>query len=156
MLQQGERASCSICTESFADMLPDTVIVELSNCNHAFCEQCLMGWWNAAASSGCKSCPDCRRVYSGLRHCLRSTAGELGAPFCGAVLNSRLDCLLQTAGAWEWVTGTVVQLLHEWPGWVQVKFDDSTLLEVKLTRTGEGHAWRFTRATPTLQVATVW
>eukprot|EP01046_Picozoa_sp_COSAG06_P011219 COSAG06_NODE_634_length_13587_cov_23.361210_6_plen_551_part_00 len=70
---------CSICTDAFAEMPPDTAAVELPTCRHAFCEECLGGWWSAAASSGSNSCPDCRRVYSGLRRCPRSTAGAIAA-----------------------------------------------------------------------------
>jgi hypothetical protein len=70
---------CSICTDAFAEMPPDTATVELLTCHHAFCEECLGGWWSAAASSVANSCPDCRRVYSGLRHCPRSTAGAIAA-----------------------------------------------------------------------------
>ena len=70
---------CSICTDAFAEMPPDTAAVELPTCRHAFCEECLGGWWSAAASSGSNSCPDCRRVYSGLRRFPRSTAGALVA-----------------------------------------------------------------------------
>ena len=70
---------CSICTDAFTEMPPDTATVELPTCRHAFCEECLGGWWSAAASSVANSCPDCRRVYSGLRHCPRSTAGAMTA-----------------------------------------------------------------------------
>eukprot|EP01046_Picozoa_sp_COSAG06_P066341 COSAG06_NODE_16693_length_986_cov_1.698985_1_plen_194_part_10 len=70
---------CSICRDAFAEMPPDTATVELPTCHHAFCEECLGGWWSAAASSGSNSCPDCRRVYSGLRRCPRSTAGAIAA-----------------------------------------------------------------------------
>ena len=72
-----ERATCTICRDAFADMSPTTATVELPTCRHAFCEECLGGWWSASASSISNSCPDCRRVYSGLRRCPRSTAGAI-------------------------------------------------------------------------------
>ena len=43
---------CSICRDAFADMPAATATVELPACRHAFCEECLGGWWSAAASSG--------------------------------------------------------------------------------------------------------
>ena len=70
---------CSICRDAFAEMPATTATIELPACRHAFCEECLGGWWSAAAASGSKSCPDCRRVYSGLRRCPRSTAGAVAA-----------------------------------------------------------------------------
>eukprot|EP01046_Picozoa_sp_COSAG06_P008169 COSAG06_NODE_410_length_16089_cov_9.968793_15_plen_519_part_00 len=72
-----ERTTCSIWTDAFADMPPATATVELPACRHAFCQECLGGWWSASASSVSNSCPDCRRVYSGLRRCPRSTAGAM-------------------------------------------------------------------------------
>ena len=70
---------CSICRDAFAAMLPDTATVELPACRHAFCEECLGGWWSACSAAASNSCPDCRRVYSGLRRCPRSTAGAMTA-----------------------------------------------------------------------------
>ena len=70
---------CSICRNLFAEMPPATTTVALPACRHVFIEECLGGWWSAAAASGSNSCPDCRRVYSGLRRCPRSTAGAVAA-----------------------------------------------------------------------------
>jgi hypothetical protein len=71
--QQRER-DCSICCEIFAELAPSTAVIELPKCPHAFCETCIKAWW---ATANPKTCPDCRRVYSGLRHCRRTTAGAL-------------------------------------------------------------------------------
>ena len=38
---------CSICRDAFAEMPPATATVELPACRHAFCEECLGGWWSA-------------------------------------------------------------------------------------------------------------
>jgi hypothetical protein len=70
---------CSICTDAFAEMPSATATVELPTCRHAFCEECLGGWWSACSAAASNSCPDCRRVYSGLRRCPRSTAGAMTA-----------------------------------------------------------------------------
>jgi hypothetical protein len=70
---------CSVCRDAFAEMPPDTATVELPAFHHVFCEECLGDWWSASAASGSNSCPDCRRFYSGLRRCPRSTAGAIAA-----------------------------------------------------------------------------
>jgi hypothetical protein len=70
---------CSVCRDAFAEMPPATATVELPAFHHVFCEECLGDWWSASAASGSNSCPDCRRFYSGLRRCPRSTAGAIAA-----------------------------------------------------------------------------
>eukprot|EP01046_Picozoa_sp_COSAG06_P003816 COSAG06_NODE_152_length_21942_cov_4.593234_17_plen_487_part_00 len=81
---------CSICCDTFAEMPPDTPTVELPTCRHAFCEECLGGWWSACSAATSNSCPDCRRVYSGLRRCPRSTAGVIDAV---SAAQSALPCV---------------------------------------------------------------
>jgi hypothetical protein len=74
-----QQRTCSICADAFARMPPDKVTVELPACGHIFCHECLKGWWSAEAASRANSCPDCRRVYSGLRRCVRSTAAAVAS-----------------------------------------------------------------------------
>eukprot|EP01044_Picomonas_judraskeda_P001606 COSAG03_NODE_99_length_12968_cov_7.661668_5_plen_1442_part_00 len=64
-------STCCICSESFADMPPATEVSALP-CKHSFCASCIEHWFHESDQN---SCPVCRRVYSGLRHCFKTAAG---------------------------------------------------------------------------------
>ena len=64
-------STCCICSASFVDMPPATEVCALP-CKHSFCALCIERWFH---ESDQKSCPVCRRVYSGLRHCFKTAAG---------------------------------------------------------------------------------
>ena len=63
--------TCAICLSAFKDLPLDAPTIRLSRCRHSFCEECINSWWSSSSSN---SCPACRVVYAGSRHCERSTA----------------------------------------------------------------------------------
>jgi hypothetical protein len=65
--------ACAVCLSGFVEMSAATPIMRLSRCNHVYCEPCIRGWWKEAKDN---SCPVCRLVYSSLRNCELTTAGE--------------------------------------------------------------------------------
>ena len=63
---------CSICRDTFADVARDNPERRLVyfDCQHIHCEECLLKWWATDSSPAKKnSCPECQRVYPGMRRC---------------------------------------------------------------------------------------
>ena len=53
----------------FANGNPDRQLVYF-DCEHIHCEECLSKWWATDSSPAKKnSCPECQRVYPGMRRC---------------------------------------------------------------------------------------
>ena len=67
------QARCLICQEHFKDMDGGTPVSTL-NCDHSFCSACIEGWFVAAVK---RSCPVCRKCFSGLRHSTKNTAAGM-------------------------------------------------------------------------------
>ena len=64
--------NCSVCLDSIGSFPPEHVMC-VFRCGHVFCHGCIEQWF----CIGRKSCPNCNKVYSGLRHSQTLTVEEL-------------------------------------------------------------------------------